>query len=386
MFSNLPNLPNLPNTVVYGIGAVLLVGLLVLFLGRRGKKKTPPKKNEMKLASGGGESEMPDVVIKEKKDAPADGAATTTAPRPVYPKLEIGETPVPESDLRYFTPFGPRDTILDIWTKLQSFTATESITLRLMPDDGGAPLLKSSFVPDGTLQSTREQFYEQFAKSLREMRCSALPRSVRKLEMFGIPGSAAQSEYAFFAGKLQMELGGVKVGNVTVRVRATFEPNLGLIARHFTQSKEYLHSDIAVEGIRGKSTITVGFPWTLSSIRLHSEDPRLEQEAPTMVRSILAKNLLHIRENRRSAPQGEDTSRKVSLISDGALVIAMEEGTWFDKGYPKPYLDLEYSAYPQGPLDEMSAGDGEFMRFAESISRTLEPVAAGQVEFAVSQA
>jgi hypothetical protein len=192
--------------------------------------------------------------------------------------------------------------------------------------------------------------------------------------LFGIPATAPEGAYAFFTGKLQMELGGISVGNMTFRVKATFEPNLGLIARHFTHSTEYLHGEISVETARGKGMMTVGFPWALSSVRLYSNDPQVDKEGAGVARAILEKYSKYVRENRRTAPSREDPTRRVSLISDGVVVIAIEEGIATTKIGQTHFLEIEYSAYPQGPLDEMSAGDGEFMKFAEAISNSIEPV------------
>ena len=67
-------------------------------------------------------------------------------------------------------------------------------------------------------------------------------------------------------------------------------------------------------------------------------------------------------------PTLDDPTRKVSVISDEVVAIAIHEGLFKTKITQGRFLEIEYSPFPLGPLDELSAGDAEFLSFARALA------------------
>ena len=309
----------------------------------------------------------PDPVSPEpqiKTDARAAEPLVPQPQTPAGPKIEVHEVPIPGSDLHYYKPFSPEDSIFDVWEKLQAFTSSEPILVRVTPSDDTTPIVRSAFRPDGTLHSRRELFFEELSKSVPDMGPSVW-RAVRRLSTFGIPHNAPEASYAFSTGTLRMELRGVPVMGFTFAIRATFEPNLGLIPRYLSRAAEYFHCDLS-----GNPPAKVGFPWSLTGITLYSEDPGLEENASRITRAIVEKHARYVKQDQILLPGYGDPTRKFSLIADGVVAIAIHEGSFATKIAEGRFLRIEYSPVPQGPLDAHSAGDIEFLAWAKDMAES----------------
>ena len=347
--------------------ALLGIGYLVSRLVRRPAKKehAPPKADQW--LSRCPMDEEPEVVVMETAAPP---------PPPPGPKIEVCEAPIAGSELRFYKPFGPGDGIFDMWEKLQAFTSSEPILVRLTPADDTAPIVRSTFPPDGTLRSPREMFFEELAKNIRTAGPSAW-RAVRRLSSFGIPECTPEASYHFSTSTLRMELKGVEVLGITFAIRATFEPNLGLIPRYFSQSSEYFHCEMASgDSPRGKAAgelVTVGFPWSLTTITLYSEDRSLEHDGSRITKAIIEKYAKYLKQDQALVPTPADPTRRISVISDGVVAITIHEGTYQTKISQGRSLQIEYSPFPHGPLDVHAAGDTGFLMFAKSMAEERKP-------------
>lgn len=311
---------------------------------------------------------------KKPKNSPVEVPATSAVAES-FPPVEVREAPIPGSELRYYQAFGPSDTIFDAWFKLQAFTSTEPIAVRLIPTDGTTPILVSSFLPDGTVHSSTEVFFLELANAIRSNGGPGAWRGVRQLSSFGIPASAREGAYHIFTGSLRLELKGVRIMGLTFSIAVTFEPNLGLIPKHFSDLNTYFHCEMPVGGIAGKGrsepdNVVIGFPWSLSGVTLHSQDSQLESEGGKIIRAIIGKYEKFVCQNQVVVPTPEDANRKVTLVSDGIVGIAIHQGI----AHGRRFLRIEYGPTPQGPIDEISAGDAEFLRFAKAVEITDQPL------------
>jgi len=288
------------------------------------------------------------------------------------PAIEVLEVPIAGSELHYYKPFGPTESVFDVWEKLQAFTSSEPIQVRLSPADGTTPIVQSAFLPDGTLHSPRELFLEELATSVGNAGPSAW-RAVRRLSSFGIPDHTPEGSYHFSTGTLRMELKGVQVMGLNFAIRATFEPNLGLIPGYLAGATEYFHCEMASGDSPGKGKskpemAMVGFPWSLTGITLFSDDRCLDQDASKITKAILDKYARYVKQDQVVMPTSDDPTRKISIISDEIVAIAIHEGLFKTKISQGRFLEIEYSPFPQGPLDALSAGDVEFLTFAQAMA------------------
>jgi len=293
------------------------------------------------------------------------------------------ETLIAGSELRYYKPFAPADGVFDVWSKLQTFTSSQPIVVRLSPSDHAAPLLQSAFLPDGTPHGSREMFFGELKNSI----CQAGPtawRAVRRLSAFGIPAYAPEASYHFFTGTLRMELKGVQVMGLPFTISATFQPNLGLIPKFLAQWTDYLHCEMPAGGVPAKERnsselVLVGFPWSLTGITLYSHDQSLAEHASRITTAIVDKYARYVRQD-NVVPRPGDPTHRVSVISDEVVAIDIHEGP--SKAGPAPgrYLEIEYHPFPHGPLDELAAGDAEFLAFAKALAELKrEDLLADQV-------
>ena len=95
----------------------------------------------------------------------------------------------------------------------------------------------------------------------------------------------------------------------------------------------------------------------------------------------MGKYAKHVRQERVTTPTADDPARKTSVISDGVVAIAIHEGKLKRKDTESRLLRIEYSPFPRGPLDQLVAGDAEFLMFAKtrSESRNEDQLLAGAV-------
>lgn len=301
---------------------------------------------------------------------PAEPAPAPEAPKadPVpllaFPFEEIHEVPIPGSELRYFCPFGPADTIADIWCKLQTLSSTEPIVVRLGTLDS-APLFKSHFSPDGVVHSTGAMFADEFARSILRCGWPSIGRQVRALSSFGVPADAPEGTYHIYTGSLLVELNGVQLSGLPFLVRASFGSNFRLIVRHFSAGADYLHC--VVPSGDTDSGMVVGFPWTLYRLTLYSDDRRLISGVPEFVKAL---------KTRYEKYALSDPSFTGDVTSDGVVAISVSEG--IAKGSNNRSLQITYAPVPHGPLDDLSTADQEFVEFAKTITERRARVIASQ--------
>jgi hypothetical protein len=315
----------------------LVIGYCILFLRSKSHRK-------------GKTAETPEPAPAAAPEAPQ----ADPIPLPVFPFEKIHEVPISGSDLRYCHPFGPADTIADIWCKLQTFSSPEPITVRLGTPDA-VPLFKSHFSPDGAVHSTGAMFADEFASSILRYGWSRISRQVRALSSFGVPANAPEGKYHIYTGPLLVELKAVQMSNVTFRVRATFDANFRLILGHFSNGTDYLHC-LAPSGDTDGGVV-VGFPWSLTRLTLHSDDRRLISGVPDFVRTLKTSHDKYVQ---------SDTSVTGDVISDGIVAVWVSE--WVPEGSNHKSLQISYAPVPKGPLDDFSIADQEFIEFAKTIT------------------
>src|SRR5580704_7325297 len=178
----------------------LVIGYCILFLQSKLRRKVKP-------------SGTAEPALEPEPEPTPEAPKADPPPLPVFP-FEIVDVPIPGSDLRYYHPFGPADTVADIWCKLQTFSSPEPITVRLGTPDA-APLFKSHFSPDGAVHSTGAMFADEFANSILRYGWPPISRQVRALSSFGIPANAPEGKYHIYTGPLVVELKAVQMSNVT---------------------------------------------------------------------------------------------------------------------------------------------------------------------------
>jgi hypothetical protein len=280
---------------------------------------------------------------------------TDPIPLPAFPFEEIREVLIPGSELRYFHPFGPADTISDIWCKLQTLSSTEPIVVRLGTPDP-VPLFKSHFNPDGAVHSTGAMFVDEFTRSILRYGWPSICRQVRPLSSFDVPADTPEGKYHIYTGPLIVELKGVQLSSVPFLVRATFGPNFNLVVGRLSTGTDYLHCTVpSIGGADGD--IVVGFPWTLTRLTLYSGDQRLALGVPEFVNSLRASSVKY-------AQSGPGFAGDV--ISDGIVAICVSEEV--SQGSDDKSLQITYSPAPNGPLDDLSTADQKFVEFAKAIT------------------
>src|SRR5579862_5807271 len=148
------------------------------------------------------DAETPLAQGGEKPADTAPGVSENCLPAPQIsgPPIEAAEVPIPGSELRYYKPFGPSDSIFDVWQKLQSFVSSERPTIRLLPNDDTTPLITGNFCPDGTLHHSRAAFLQEFENKIRTSAGPSAWRAVRTVSSFGIPRHLPEGGYHFFTG------------------------------------------------------------------------------------------------------------------------------------------------------------------------------------------
>jgi hypothetical protein len=299
-------------------------------------------------------------------EPPAAPEAPKADPIPIsaFPFEEIHEVLIPGSELRYCHPFGPADTIADIWCKLQTLSSTNPIMVRLGTPDS-APLFKSPFSPDGVVHSTGAMFADEFTRSILRCGWPSICRQVRALSSFGVPADASEGKYHIYTGLLLVELKGVHLSRVPFLVRATFGPNFRLILRHLSTGSDYLHCAVPSGGTDG--SIVVGFPWTLTRLTLYSDDRRLTSGVPEFVKTLKTSYEKYAL---------SDPSFTGDVISDGIVAISVSEG--IAKGFNNKSLQITYAPVPYGPLDDHSMADQEFVEFAKALAERRAGVISSQ--------
>jgi hypothetical protein len=198
-------------------------------------------------------------------------------------------------------------------------------------------------------------FADEFASSILRYGWPPISRQVRALSSFGIPANAPEGKYHIYTGPLLVELKGVEISSVTFRVRAMFEANFRLIPGHFSSGTDYLHC-LAPSG-DSDGGMVVGFPWTLTRLTLYSDDSLLIKGVPEFVRTLKTTHEKYA----QSHPGFTG-----DVISDGIVAVCVSEGA--AEGSKNRWLQITYAPVPNGPLDELSTADQEFIQFAKAIT------------------
>lgn len=288
-----------------------------------------------------------------------------------YPaNCDVAEAPM-TGDVRYFPPFAPTDSIVDLWCKVQTFKSTEHIKFWLVTDEHSTPLLESSFVPDGTVHLNRERFMYSLVHSIETNNGGAyFWRATRNLGSFGIPSDAPEAPYQFYTGKLYMELKDVEIMGFRFMVSATFEPNPGLIPAHFSKTADYLHIPVSSYDVATRKTVPkeVGFPWILTTVTLYSTDQRIDAGGPEIRKGLVSKYGKWVKKNDVADPSPNDPAHHQTTISDGAILIGIHEGVvGRQPGNTSPagtkYFQANYLPQNNGPLDKIGPGNLEFKKF-----------------------
>src|SRR5262249_13082319 len=147
---------------------------------------------------------------------------------------------------------------------------------------------------------------------------------------------------------------------LTFSVQIAFDPNLGLIPGHFANSCDYFHCEMMCD----REPMMVGFPYSSTGVTLYTQHPALQAEGPRVIRAILAKYEKYVRASQLSVPAIDDPTRRLTVVCDDVVVIVIQEGNYLGRNF----LRIEYRPAPHGPLDQVSEGDREFVRFASNIA------------------
>jgi len=313
---------------------VLLIGYIVMYIRSRKHRKPP--------------------VEKPVEPVPDEKPVVAEAPRPVFPFEMAREIGIPGSELRYFHPFAPTDTIRDVWCKFQTLKSQEPVMVRLGAPEG-MPVFQSDFTPDELVHSTGAMFADEFARGLLRYGWPVISRNVRALSSFGVPADTPEGGYFIYAGPLFIELKGVLLSNVPFEIRATFETNFKLVLKRLSTGTDYLHCLAPSGGDEGG--MEIGFPWTLSRLTLYSDDASLASALPEFVQKLKTDHEKHHR---------LDPDCRGHVITDGIVTIVVAEGT--TKRTNHKFVQVSYSAAPKGPLDFLATADAEFVQYAKAAS------------------
>jgi hypothetical protein len=313
---------------------VLLIGYIVMYIRSRKHRKSPAEK----------------PVDRQPDEKPI----VAEVPRPVFPFEVAHDTGIAGSELRYFHPFAPNDTIRDVWCKFQTLKSNEPLMVRLGAPEG-MPVFQSDFTPDELVHSTGAMFAEEFARGLLRYGWPGISRNVRALASFGVPADTPEGGYFIYAGPLFIELKGVLLSNVPFEIRVTFETNFKLVLKRLSAGADYLHCLAPSGGDDGG--MEIGFPLTLSRITLYSDDASLAATLPEFVQRLKTDHQKHHR---------LDPDCRGHVISDEVVTIVVAEGT--TKRTHHQFVQVSYSPAPKGPLDFLTTADVEFVQYAKAAS------------------
>lgn len=255
-----------------------------------------------------------------KAEVPEEAQSVPVA-QPVFPFADIHEVLIPGSALRYCKPFAPKDSLADIWCKLQTFVSAYPIEVKAGTSDS-PPLLKSSFSPDGAVHSSAAMFADEFASGLRRRSWSAMRRQVRPLSSFGVPKDAAEGGYQIYTGPLLIELRGIHLDGMHCQIQAAFEPHLGLIPKHFAGSTSYLVCSMDSDDPSNSADLEVG-PLTLVRLTLTFDAVSDFADTPEFIKDL--KSRYGNYELYGYADTSGRSNQTSAIISDGIVVISISE-------------------------------------------------------------
>ena len=294
---------------------------------------------------------------------------------------------VKNAALHFYPPFAPSDTIYDAWCKLQSFKSGQPVKAFLVTKEGSFEILHGDYAVDGTVHETKASLAKvlvpviasnngpNFWRATYVMRQGSEDVVPRPLPT-GVPAAAPEANYTFYYGSLQLELQDVEIMGLKFTVGITFDPDSGLIPKHFAKTAaDYLHVPMAIteqsqvrtgdcpQCFRNVSTLKtreVGFPWVLKTVTFQSTDDRVGVATPEIKKSIKDKYAKWIKKNDVTEPHDNDPLHKVTEISDGLIFMMIHEGTmsnWTqgDTATRKAkadskYLQIMYQPVVGGPL------------------------------------
>jgi hypothetical protein len=319
---------------------------------------------------------MQDVPVNgqpSQTEMAAQKAFELTASSVAATVLDNCETPRDTSSaLHFFAPLSVGDDLGDAWCKFQSFASTEKIKVYLAsPQFPGElmPIVQSSFTPDGTVHLSKRQFvYNVVLNLLSNSRNPFFQRTTHNLAFYGIPQNQPEALYTFNAANIVVELQGVEVAGIKFTARETFSPEVGLIVREHSNPKpSYLQFTIRDR--------TVAFPWVLYSLHLESTDPRVDIAGSEVRKSMIGKYQKWVKSEADHSKSTQMTMprvftpnpRSVELgghetnIADGSVTIYIAEG--MELQTRKRYIDIQYAATNNGPLDRFTPGMAAFTQF-----------------------
>ena len=332
---------------------IIIYGSLCVLSALRKRRTTPQKEKEPT-------AEVPEVI---------------PVARPVFPFAGIHEVPIPGSELCYCKPFGPSDSMSDVWCKLQTFVSGDPIVVRV-GTPASPPLFKSSFSPDGAVHSSGTMFTDEFASRVRrQQNWPSICRQVRALSSFGAPQNALEGSYRIYTGPLFIDLNGAQLNGAHYQIQAVFEPNLGLVAKHFAGSASYLSCPVESGDQSNIDEITVGFPLTLVRLTLTADAPSDIAATPEFVQDLkesYRKYVLCV----PAANTGQSTETR-TIISDGMVVISISEGLG---EAANNRTSITYRPMPEGPLDALATSDQQFGHFVTSIGKRLRTPVSSELE------
>ena len=263
------------------------------------------------------------------------------------------------TDLRLLAPFAPNEGVLEAWCKIQTFKSSSPIKVWLVTDEHTTQLIKSSFIPDGTVQSKRNMFAFDLITNIHRNGGAYFGRATRTVGSYGVPEGAPEAPYQVYTGNLLMELSDVEMMGLKFTLSVTFEPNMGLIPKHFSNAADYLHIPMSSSN---NTTKSVGFPWVLSMVSLFSTDQRIAVASPEIKNMIVQKYAKWVESKDEIDPQ--DKRHLSTQIVDRSIRIGIHEG--IDSETKAKYLQINYLPRSNGPLDAITPGKSEFRTFVKS--------------------
>jgi len=276
------------------------------------------------------------------------------------------------TNIRFYPPFAPNDSVVDGWCKIQSLATTEPIKVSLVSSEQTTQL----FSVRPPKPANKDEFMYNLALTTLQKSDAYLWRATRTIGSLGVPESAPESAYQWYDARLQMEVDGLDIQGMRFTVTLLFNANRGLVPQHLMQAADYLHLKMSYyDASRRQITKEVGFPWVLESVSLTTTDKRLDLVGAELKKQTLAKYAQWIKQKDVAAPDSTDKTHVVSRADDGAVVINIHEGAT-PQSHSK-YVQIVYVTKGQGPLDVFVPGTAALKKYAADLTDREKKKALG---------
>jgi hypothetical protein len=308
------------------------------------------------------QAEQKNVAFKEQADSVAKQ----------YPaNCDVAEQKA-TTNIRFYPPFAPNDSVADGWCKIQFLVTTEPIKVSLVSSEATSQLF--SIRPPKP--ANKDEFMYNLALTILQDSNADLWRATRTIGSLGVPESAPESAYQWYDARLQMEVGGLDIQGMRFTVTLLFNANRGLVPQHLMKAADYLHLKMSYyDASRRQITKEVGFPWVLESVSLTTTDKKLDLVGAELKKQILTKYAQYVKQKDVAAPDSTDKTHVVTRADDGSVVINIHEGAT-PQSHSK-YVQIVYVTKGQGPLDIFVPGTAALKKYVADLTDREKKKALG---------